>query len=67
MQISFSQIVIAQIFSPSLKIFDIADMLCSHILKNKGGVEKQKGIQFLNFFPLKKLNYSFLEMGKNVF
>ena len=53
MQISFSQIVIAQIFSPSLKFFDIADMLCSHILKNKGGVEKQKGIQFLNFFPLK--------------
>ena len=52
MQISFSQIVIAQIFSPSLKIFDIADMLCSHIL-NKGGVEKQKGIQSLNFFPLK--------------
>ena len=42
-------------------------MLCSHILKNKGGVEKQKGIQSLNFFPLKKLNYNFLEWAKMFF
>ena len=67
MQISFSQIVIAQIFSPSLKFFDIADMLCSHILKKQGRGWKTKRNSVFELFSVKKLNYSFLEMGKNVF